>query len=365
MTNIPWWNNHYAFRKQITVNAGSAIVPVGYPVKVTENTASIYAAGKCLSDYKDVRIVRWAAGAFTELFRDRVADASLIFSIQAEIAASGNDASYWIYYGYLGETTTKQPSSNSEWLKAYAIFGETPDANSKSIWIPDNDITTWPDRLNSHNATINNYDSTATRGLKTDAPMGRNFRFDIADSGTPMYGEIGNVADLDGYSGFTVEALVKAGNADSIIISKWQQDDLNSQNQWEAMVSYNGASMSIAQTDSNQPGVGSSSVDMHSTWHWVAMVYHAGSKYDAIYIDGNQNGYRTSQVSGVLRQPSTGIQIGQIRQPRYQARADISIIRFSNTPRTSFPYCTCFSNPPTLSMGAEERVYDLSQGGII
>jgi outer membrane protein assembly factor BamB len=97
----------WSFTRTITVTVG-ANAPFngynGYSAQITGfNTAALVTAGKMRSDCNDLRIARFAANTWTQLDRQVIncntASTTIWFKLQADIAASGTDASYSMFYG--------------------------------------------------------------------------------------------------------------------------------------------------------------------------------------------------------------------------------------------------------------------------
>lgn len=119
-SSTSWWNANYGYRQQITVTAPAGVqVPAGYPVKVTVDTAALQTAGKVQADRDDWRIVYWNGTAFVDLPRDYVSTTATFFATQAAISAGASDSNYFAYYGYSGETTSKQPTTAADWNSIY------------------------------------------------------------------------------------------------------------------------------------------------------------------------------------------------------------------------------------------------------
>ncbi|MBN1373651.1 MAG: DUF2341 domain-containing protein [Anaerolineaceae bacterium] len=85
-------------------NPGAEVLPAGYSVRVTLDTAALTAAGKLLADGNDLRVA-WLDGAnYVQL--DRVAETAfnsasteIWFRLQAPLASGAVDSSYILYYG--------------------------------------------------------------------------------------------------------------------------------------------------------------------------------------------------------------------------------------------------------------------------
>jgi PQQ-like domain len=97
----------WSFTRAITVTVG-ATAPFngynGYSAQVAGfNTAALVTAGKMRADCNDLRIARFAAGTWTQLDRQvngcNTVNTSIWFKMQADVAASGSDASYSMFYG--------------------------------------------------------------------------------------------------------------------------------------------------------------------------------------------------------------------------------------------------------------------------
>jgi flagellin-like protein len=100
-----WWNSQYGYRQLITVTNNEALMlPAGYSVEVTLDTASLVSAGKMLSDCSDLRIAYLQGSSWVELDRDVIdggtSATQVWFKTQAAIGASPSaDSDYYVYYG--------------------------------------------------------------------------------------------------------------------------------------------------------------------------------------------------------------------------------------------------------------------------
>jgi len=99
-----WWNSSWQYRKRVNVTTG-ANSPYngyeGYTVRITGlNTSN---ASKFQGDGDDIRVVYWNGTDYTELNREirnpGTSDTTVIFKLQANISANGNDDNYYLYYG--------------------------------------------------------------------------------------------------------------------------------------------------------------------------------------------------------------------------------------------------------------------------
>jgi len=97
----------WQYQRQITVTTG-AVTPFngynGYSAQLTGlNTAALVTAGKMRSDCNDLRIARFSANTWTQLdtqiLNCNTANTTVWFKLQATIAASSTDTSYYLNYG--------------------------------------------------------------------------------------------------------------------------------------------------------------------------------------------------------------------------------------------------------------------------
>ena len=102
---VPWWDEAYNFRRQLTVENQSAVdgLPVKYSVQLILDSASLIAAGRMLETCNDLRLTFFDGIAQTELDRhieDCNTDHTRVwFGLQRPIGASGQDTRYYLYYG--------------------------------------------------------------------------------------------------------------------------------------------------------------------------------------------------------------------------------------------------------------------------
>ncbi|NIQ81051.1 MAG: DUF2341 domain-containing protein, partial [Anaerolineales bacterium] len=154
-----WWDSSYAYRKKITVSAGSADVPSGYSVSVTFDHAALVNAvpsSKSLASGDDIRIVRWDGSTWTEL--DRTLDESsswndastkIWFRTQAAISANGSDGNYYLYYG---NTTPGSLLANK--ANVFDLWDDFDDITDWTKWVDDGDGSIVSATVNSSVVTI-------------------------------------------------------------------------------------------------------------------------------------------------------------------------------------------------------------------
>jgi hypothetical protein len=154
-----WWDSSYAYRKKITVSAGSESVPSGYSVSVTFDHAALVNAvpsSKSLASGDDIRIARWDGSTWTEL--DRILDESsswnnastkIWFRTQAAISASGSDGNYYLYYG---NTTPGSLLANK--ANVFDLWDDFDDITNWTKWVDDGDGSSVSATVNSSVVTI-------------------------------------------------------------------------------------------------------------------------------------------------------------------------------------------------------------------
>jgi hypothetical protein len=101
-----WWDEGYLDRTQLTVTTG-ATAPMngydGYSVRAEVDTGTLVGAGALQANCNDLRVLRWDGALWTELDRHLIdcgaAATKVWFKLQADIANSASDSSYWLYHG--------------------------------------------------------------------------------------------------------------------------------------------------------------------------------------------------------------------------------------------------------------------------
>lgn len=123
----------YAYRRRITVTAGSVGVPAGYSMSVVFDHAALVAAGRSLASGDDVRVLYWTGATWVELdrFKDiptawNTATTRLWFRLQAAIPALGINNNYYLHYGDL---STAPPPANGDY-----VFLDFEDGTSLADW---------------------------------------------------------------------------------------------------------------------------------------------------------------------------------------------------------------------------------------
>jgi outer membrane protein assembly factor BamB len=152
----------WQYQRQITVTTG-AVMPFngysGYSAQITGlDTATLVGAGKMRSDCNDLRIARFSANTWTELDRQilncNTANTTVWFKLQANIAASSTDTSYYLNYG--SSTAAAGPANLNNVYLFYDNFaadtvGQLPagwTVQSGTAWTVQSDATgnflRWP-----------------------------------------------------------------------------------------------------------------------------------------------------------------------------------------------------------------------------
>jgi type II secretory pathway pseudopilin PulG len=124
----------FAYRRRITVTAGSAAVPAGYSIPLIFNHAALVTAGKSLASGDDVRVLYWTGTRWIELdrFRDipsawNTAATQVWFKLQAPLPASGSNNNYYLHYG---DPASGPPPANGDY-----VFLDYEDGTTLADWI--------------------------------------------------------------------------------------------------------------------------------------------------------------------------------------------------------------------------------------
>lgn len=343
-----WWNANYTYRKQITITApGGQILPSGFPIKVTEDTAALVTAGKLRSDRNDWRIVYWNGSGWTDLTRDYISVTETWFSLQNQIAAAASDTNYYIYYGYAGETTSKQPSTDADWNSAYS----TPEKDSNTkllLHFKDGSGTTIADTSTlSHPATL-------TGGTWPAGKFGKSVQF----NGSSDFASIVDHADLKPTGNFTIEAWVKTSTAGNMkIFQSFSQNPnnagffLDTDGATSKLVFHSAKNTGTSQAVDYQSVMGTTALN-DGKWHHVAGVWDGANL--KVYVDGvlensvawsNAPAYAATNYVRIGAQNLTGTNTTFWN-------GSIDGIRLSAVAKTSFNYGLVTSDP-TLTQGSE------------
>ncbi len=106
-----WWDSNYKYRRKMDIysSVSGVSIPSGSIVMASIDVDTLYAQGKCLANYDDIRVVRYNAG-WEELVRDFsdvpshpslvVNSSKFLFKTNEDIV--DRDESYYLYYGNLG-----------------------------------------------------------------------------------------------------------------------------------------------------------------------------------------------------------------------------------------------------------------------
>ncbi|MFH1367044.1 MAG: fibronectin type III domain-containing protein [Patescibacteria group bacterium] len=127
-----WWDTDYAYRKKITVTAGSTAITTDDTLTLNADIASLVAALKMQANQYDLRIVYWNGSANTEIDRDYLAQDLAVtpslntvrFKAQAAISATESDSGYYLYYD--NDSATSPPENYSNVYEYYEDFSSDP-----------------------------------------------------------------------------------------------------------------------------------------------------------------------------------------------------------------------------------------------
>jgi len=327
-----WWNGSYGYRQQLTITAGTNQIPANYPIKITIDTAALETASKVRSDRKDWRVVYWNGTAWVDLTRDYVSTNLTVFSTQSTIAANATNTSYYVYYGYSGESTSKQPTDDATWLSVYGVYGTTLDANTIGVWLFNNGSgNTITDQDSSHDLTGSNMAWTTSDGF-----FGRGGVF-TSNNDYATYNDTGGDFNL---GSMTVEAFIKTGaiGAGGVLISRYYGTTTH----WNLSMSGDGKLSFGVQGNL----IGSGTYTATSTNSLSAnTVYHVAGTYDGstsikVYINGVEAGAGSNTEGGIYSSPTGALYLGANSSINDNWDGKLSLVRISNTARSSFPYGT-------------------------
>jgi hypothetical protein len=348
-SSASWYNSNYGYRQQLTItNNAATTAPVGYPIKVTIDTAALQTATHLRSDRKDWRIVYDNGSTLIDLPRDYVSTTATFFGLQTAIGAGANDSHYYAYYGYSAESTDKQPTTNADWNNVYGMYGVTPDANTIAIYhMKEGTSTSLADSgANSLNGTLTNGPS-----WDTDGKFGRDINFNPRHG--DKYVNVGN-SGLFNLGSMTLEMWIKLGDSGSnrmgIIVKAgaYEFRDMDSKF-W----------MNIG----GQEVESDSGYSSDGKWHHIAATYD-GVNTGCVYVDGVLK--QTKGAGSATSSNGDNVYIGGDAGDS-STDSKIQHVRISNIARTSFPYV--LSAEPTISAGSETTTqppsssFDLYAGG--
>jgi len=338
-----WWNASYGYRKQLTISAPAGqSLPTGYPIKITEDTSALQTASKVRSDRKDWRIVYFNGSSWVDLYRDYVDTSITVFSLQAPIAAGASDTNYYIYYGYSGESTTKQPSNDSEWNQAYAIFRQSsstdPDTYTVGVYHPISDSGS---PITDTKTTNDTSYSGGNVTFGTDGKFGRRFTsWGFSDSNCPGYSSSTDVTS------FTVEFFASATSWGGIITNVGLDGDGPSVKYKIQVDSNNSVYVEIrtSASDSNNVNSGNDFLLTDGAQHHYAITFDGNTRI-SFYRDGTLFSQKDKSTPGIR---SINARFAMFSNAD---TAKISHYRYSNAARLSFPYA--FTATPTVTAGSE------------
>ncbi|MFX1233111.1 MAG: DUF2341 domain-containing protein [Promethearchaeota archaeon] len=123
-----WWDSSYMYRVQINItNVNTKILPKGYSVNLSVNSAELISVGKLRADGNDLRILWYNSTNKTWLELDRVNETNfntistqIWFKTQSSISVGATDTNYYLYYG--DEVAGSPPTNKSKVYDYYDDF---------------------------------------------------------------------------------------------------------------------------------------------------------------------------------------------------------------------------------------------------
>lgn len=350
-----WYNTNYQYRQQITVTAPVAnAVPVGYPVKVTIDTAALQTAGKLLANRNDWRIIYNNGTTSADLSRDYVTTTATYFPIQTTISAGQTDGNYYVYYGYSSESTNKQPTTEAEWNGVYGFYGTTPDANSVALYHFREGTGT---SVADDSASTNTGSASGTPSWGTDGKFGRYLGYVTASSqyvdlGTSSSFDLGSMT-LEGWFYFTVDPSGQT----MALVSSWGLSDPDKS--FKMRVVGGKLALSIYSGVASDEVIGATTLSQN-TWYHLAATYD-GSNTGVVYVNGTQDATKNMGLSVNPTNIATYIgQTGDSGERSYLA-GRTQHLRVSNIVRSSFPYA--MASEPSVTPDTEVLQASVSASG--
>lgn len=330
-----WWNSNYGYRQQLSIVAGSVQIPSGYPIRITIDTAALQTATKLRSDRNDWRVVYWNGSSYVDLVRDYVTTGITVFATQAAISTGVTDSNYYVYYGYSGESTNKQPTTDANWNEVYGMFGIAPDASSLAIWhAKEGTGSTLTD-------TKGAYDLTQSAGVtwETTGPFGRSFKYSNYANEDTGFGIAIGAGDPMDLTNHTIEFYAKSSNFNGTLFQMGKDGDFSVKFKWQAEGESGGyervyCEKKTGATDGQNFTTGYSVLANDGAWHAYAFVfdgYHTGT----LFRDGVQVATGSYGATDGIWSKAGRFTIG-----RGDITTSFAHIRVSNTNRSSFPYAT-------------------------
>lgn len=335
-SSASWWNASYGYRQQLTITAPSQQVPAGYPVKISIDTAALQTAGKVLANRNDWRVVYFNGSSWVDLTRDYIDATTTFFGLQAAIAASGSDSNYYVYYGYAGEATSKQPSAEADWNSVYGMYGTTPDANSVGVFHFKEGTGT---AVNDDSSSANNGTLHGAPAWGTDGKLGRYASLVSASS------QYMDLADLN-FGSFTMEGWIYLPNLTTSYTIASQSANGGGTGNFNWYVDTSGK----LNFDANNRTNTNSGTNLLSTSTWYHVAVTNDGSTTKLYINGNLVG---SQANAALEAATDSYYIGTRHEASFVGyfNGRVQHFRFSNTARTSFAYV--LPSEPTYAAGSE------------
>jgi hypothetical protein len=212
-----WWDPNYDYRKKITVSAGSKAIPSGYPVKFSFDHKSLVDAvpSKSLANGDDIRIAYYNGASWAEvdrvLFNDNINSSSwndpsgtiIMFKTQAQIAASGSDEGYYLYYDYPSATNPPTDTPSSRFYLAESL-GATE--TSSTTYATKVQLQFTPSSTDEHWVVVATWRQRHLTGLGVQRKLGHGR---ISLNGSPRTGTVDTQYESSGDLWKTFQAFLK------------------------------------------------------------------------------------------------------------------------------------------------------------
>jgi hypothetical protein len=358
--SVSWWNSNYGYRQQVTVTAPALQqVPSGYPIKITIDTSVLQAASKVRSDRKDWRVIYDNGSSLVELTRDYIGTTTTFFALQAAIPAGASDSNYYVYYGYATESTDKQPATEADWNAVYAMYGTTPDADTKALWhFKEGSGST----INDDSAQTNTLTSV-NQSWGTDGKLGRWLSLPRTSSSDNMTAS--SSADFS-LGSFTIEFWINfiSFSGDEMLFYRRRSGGASGDFGFQAfqrgsnLTAFTIADNTGTTHDADYTGV-------LNTGQWYHMAFTCDGTNMRIFIDGTQ--VASSTTPNVTATQGTFYLGADERATTTAANAKFQHARVSDVARSSFPYA--LASDPSTAYGTEVTTqppsssFDLYAGG--
>jgi hypothetical protein len=189
----PWYSASWDFRKSHIIIAASG-AGTNYPVRILvhsgsgwDSGADVYCAGKCQSDFDDIRFTNSAGDGLLDYWLEGISGSVGTFWVEVADDLSSTSRTVYVYYGNSGASTTNNGAAT------FAFFDDF--SSSPNGWTLSNSVISgglldlsdvgYPNVAHAYKSRPNGYDNYRFRFAEQTATNNMGWRAYAREGGTP------------------------------------------------------------------------------------------------------------------------------------------------------------------------------------